>query len=203
MKIEEIISSLRDQIDDRESLIPPDDPESIFRHDAEALREAIKIIERVEEIAETERDAAIRDLESILFHGGKNIDTCNYCVTEDCYARGGHRLCDPKWRGRKKMEGKTVENDFYSTEQAIREEAKRLRNMTDKQLVEEFHRAADTELYARGPSVAQDGAGADGDTGDTPAVERLLTALAEGKCRGIKSGLSYRIAVLAEEMGLI
>ena len=40
MKIEEIISSLLDQIDDRESLIPPDDPDSIFKHDAEALREA-------------------------------------------------------------------------------------------------------------------------------------------------------------------
>ena len=40
MKIEEIIGSLLDQIDDRESLIPPDDPDSIFKHDAEALREA-------------------------------------------------------------------------------------------------------------------------------------------------------------------
>lgn len=73
MKIEEIISSLRDQIDDRESLIPPDDPDSIFKHDAEALREAVRLIEqirsanailqRVKKAAEQERDAAIRDLE--------------------------------------------------------------------------------------------------------------------------------------------
>lgn len=48
MKIEEIISSLLDQIDDRESLIPPDDPDSIFKHDAEALREAVKILRAVE-----------------------------------------------------------------------------------------------------------------------------------------------------------
>lgn len=48
MKIEEIISSLRDQIDDRESLIPPDDPDSIFKHDAEALREAVEILRAVE-----------------------------------------------------------------------------------------------------------------------------------------------------------
>ena len=48
MKIEEIIGSLLDQIDDRESLIPPDDPDSIFKHDAEALREAVKILRAVE-----------------------------------------------------------------------------------------------------------------------------------------------------------
>ena len=48
MKIEEIISSLLDQIDDRESLIPPDDPDSIFKHDAEALREAVEILRAVE-----------------------------------------------------------------------------------------------------------------------------------------------------------
>lgn len=48
MKIEEIISSLLDQIDDRESLTPPDDPDSIFKHDAEALREAVKILRAVE-----------------------------------------------------------------------------------------------------------------------------------------------------------
>lgn len=48
MKIEEIIRSLLDQIDDRESLIPPDDPDSIFKHDAEALREAVNILRAVE-----------------------------------------------------------------------------------------------------------------------------------------------------------
>jgi hypothetical protein len=114
MKIEEIISSLRDQIDDRESLIPPDDPDSIFKHDAEALREAVRLIEqirsanailqRVKKAAEQERDAAIRDLEKIMFLGGKNIDTCNYCGIKTCYNRGGHRLCAPVWRGRQKGE---------------------------------------------------------------------------------------------------
>ena len=48
MKIEEIIISLRNQINDRESQIPPDDPDSIFKHDAEALREAVKILQAVE-----------------------------------------------------------------------------------------------------------------------------------------------------------
>ena len=46
-----------------------------------------------------ERDAAVRDLEEIMFRGGHNIDTCGYCVNTTCYAQGGHRLCDPAWRG--------------------------------------------------------------------------------------------------------
>ena len=42
-------------------------------------------------------------------------------------------------------------------EQALHREAVRLRNMTDKQLVEEFHRAAEPEMAASARSVAQDG----------------------------------------------
>lgn len=55
----------------------------------------------INEKLETERDAAIRDLEEIMSYGGRNVDTCRYCATEDCYGRGGSRMCDPKWRGRK------------------------------------------------------------------------------------------------------
>lgn len=46
---------------------------------------------------------------------------------------------------------------YTPEELALHKEAVRLRNMTDKQLVEEFHRAADTELVVSSPSVAQDG----------------------------------------------
>lgn len=88
-------------------------------------------------------------------------------------------------------------------EQAIHEEAVRLRRMTDKQLVEQFHRAAEPEMAASGPSVAQAGAEAAGPIGNTSTVQALLTALAEGKCKGIKSGIAYKVAQLAEEMGLI
>lgn len=117
MKIEEIISSLLDQIDDRESLILLDDPDSIFKHDAEALREAITTIKTLTEengklraeaktcqAAQSERDAAVSDLEEIMFIGGQNTDTCKYCSTQDCYGRGGHRLCAPVWRGKQKEE---------------------------------------------------------------------------------------------------
>lgn len=91
---------------------------------------------------------------------------------------------------------------YTPEELVLHKEAVRLRNMTDKQLVEEFHRAADTELVASRPSVAQDGAEAAG-PGDTSAVKTLVTALAEGKCKGIKSATAYKVAQLATEMGLM
>lgn len=48
MNIADIIDSLLDQIDDRVSLIPADEPDSIFAHDAEALRAAVRILRRIE-----------------------------------------------------------------------------------------------------------------------------------------------------------
>ena len=51
-----------------------------------------------------ERDAAIEDLEEIMFCGGRNIDTCDYCKNAKCYGRGGRDLCDPEWRGIQKEE---------------------------------------------------------------------------------------------------
>lgn len=92
---------------------------------------------------------------------------------------------------------------YTAEEQAIHEEAVRLRKMTDKQLVEEFHRAADTEICVRTPTepqAAPDEAEVKKNTSD---VEKLLSALSEGKAKGIKSGIAYKVAQLAEEMGLI
>lgn len=99
--------------------------------------------------------------------------------------------------------GKKRKCRYTPEEQAIHKEAVRLRNMTDRQLVEEFHRAADTELVVSGPSVAQDGAEAAGPIGDTSAVQMLISALAEGKCKGIKSATAYKVAQVAVEMGLM
>lgn len=92
---------------------------------------------------------------------------------------------------------------YTAEEQAIHEEAVRLRKMTDKQLVEEFHRAADTEIAVRMPDVAQECPEAATPIGNTSNVQKLLSALAEGKCKGIKSGIAYKVAQLAEEMGLM
>lgn len=88
-------------------------------------------------------------------------------------------------------------------ELAIHKEAVRLRNMTDRQLVEEFHRAADAELVASGPSMAQDATAENPSIGNTSAVEMLISALSEGRCKGIKSATAYKVAQLAAEMGLI
>ena len=85
-------------------------------------------------------------------------------------------------------------------EQAIHEEAVRLRRLTDRQLVEQFHRAAEPEMAA---SVAQDGAEGDTPIGNTSAVQALLTALSEGKCKGIKGATAYKVAQFAAEMGLV
>lgn len=38
---------------------------------------------------------------------------------------------------------------------------------------------------------------------NTNSVKKLLQALADGRCKGIKSGYTYKIAQFAEEMGLI
>lgn len=53
------------------------------------------------EQVKAERDAAISDLETIMAYGGGNLDTCQYCKNGQCYARGGTKLCLPKWRGQK------------------------------------------------------------------------------------------------------
>ena len=92
---------------------------------------------------------------------------------------------------------------YTAEELSIHEEAVRLRKMTDRQLVETFHRAADAELVASGPSVAQDCPEQTEPIGDTSAVKQPLEALSEGKCKGIKSGIAYKVSQLAVEMGLI
>ena len=48
MTLKEIIDGLNELILDRESFIEKDDPDSIFVHDAEVLREAVKILQAVE-----------------------------------------------------------------------------------------------------------------------------------------------------------
>lgn len=89
------------------------------------------------------------------------------------------------------------------TEQVIHEEAVRLRRMTDKQLVELFHRASEPEMAASVPSVTQDGTAAATTIGNTSGVQTLLIALSDGKCKGIKGATAYKVAQFATEMGLV
>lgn len=99
--------------------------------------------------------------------------------------------------------GRKGKNRYTAEERAIHEEAVRLRKMTDKQLVEEFHRAADAEIAVRVPDVAQDSPEEADPNKNTSGVQKLLSALSEGKCKGIKGATSYKIAQFAAEMGLV
>ena len=56
---------------------------------------------KLAEKAMEESDAAISDMETVMAYGGANVDTCQFCKNGQCYARGGTKLCLPKWRGKK------------------------------------------------------------------------------------------------------
>lgn len=88
-------------------------------------------------------------------------------------------------------------------EKAIHEEAVRLRKMTDRQLVEEFHRAAESEVSLSSSREAQDEAEAADPNENTSAIEKLLSALSDGECKGIKGATAYKITQFATEKGLI
>ena len=92
---------------------------------------------------------------------------------------------------------------YTPEEQTLHKEAVRLRNMTGKQLVEEFHRSADPGIITSARQRPQESSEAEGATGDTSAVQRLLDALARGECRGIKGGIAHKVAQFAAERGLI
>lgn len=92
---------------------------------------------------------------------------------------------------------------YTEAERAIHKEAVRLRNMTDKQLVEEFHRAEEPKMAVREPERAQDGSNGQDPNNSPSAIETLLNALSEGKCKGIKGATAYKVAQFAAEMGLI
>ena len=81
-------------------------------------------------------------------------------------------------------------------EQAIHEEAVRLRRMTDRQLVEEFHRSRDAETASKGAETSQG-------ENTAPPLETLLQGLSEGKCKGVKGATVYKIQQFAMELGLI
>ena len=67
---------------------------------------------------------------------------------------------------------------YTQEELTIHEEAVRLRKMTDRQLVEEFHRAAEPETTVRVPDVAQAAPEEADPNENTSAVQKLLKATA-------------------------
>ena len=82
-------------------------------------------------------------------------------------------------------------------EKAIHEEAVRLRKMTDRQLV------AEPEVSLSSSCEAQDEPEAADHNENTSAIEKLLSALSDGECKGIKGATAYKITQFATEKGLI
>lgn len=107
MDIEKLIDDYRKAADKWEKRHPVTDTFDLRVQDA--LREAATALSALQaeneklraelEQVKAERDAAISDLETIMAYGGGNLDTCQYCKNGQCYARGGTKLCLPKWRG--------------------------------------------------------------------------------------------------------
>lgn len=86
---------------------------------------------------------------------------------------------------------------------SIHNEATRLRKMTDQQLVTAFRLAGEPEIRSGASQVGQNAPKEAEPNENTNAVEKLLNALSEGKCKGIKGATTYKIAELAREMGLM
>lgn len=92
---------------------------------------------------------------------------------------------------------------YTPDELTLHEEAVRLRKMTDKQLVEAFHRAAEPETVFCDPSVVQKYPDNDETINNPSEIQKLISALSEGKCKGIKGATVYKISEFATEMGLL
>ena len=96
--------------------------------------------------------------------------------------------------------GKTRKCRLTDDELKIHEEAVKLRKMTDEQLVQAFGIANTSE---DAPKSVKEASGRIRAKNNTDGVKKLLTALSEGKCRGIASATVYKLTQFAREMGLI
>ena len=77
-------------------------------------------------------------------------------------------------------------------EQAIHEEAVRLRRMTDRQLVEQFHRAAEPEMAASVPSVSPSWVNTAASTASSGAVRQPYRPFAAAVTSAVSScGFTY------------
>lgn len=70
MTIEEIIHSLKDQAQDKDSFVDKENPEDIFRRDATALREAAELLETINRL---------RTVQGIHPDGAMDVWACAGC----------------------------------------------------------------------------------------------------------------------------
>ena len=75
----------------------------------------------------------------------------------------------------------------------VHEEAEKIRNLSDEELLEAVKRAnmPEKDLTLKKPN------------NDTSEVKKLLDGLSRGECRGVKGATVYKIYQYAEETGLI
>ena len=91
---------------------------------------------------------------------------------------------------------------YTPEELRIHEQAVRIRKLTDAQLVEAFNNAH-KNTPENCPRMPQNGTETDKATNDTDAINKLLQAISDGQCKGVKSKTAYKIEELAKELGLI
>lgn len=92
-----------------------------------------------------------------------------------------------------------MEKDKEMTPEEIRlhEEAEKIRAMSDQQLAVAFRLLPDGENGVKNESEESN------DKTPSAGVKKLIAALERGEVVGIKSGVTYRIAEKAKQMGLI
>ena len=90
---------------------------------------------------------------------------------------------------------------YTQEELTIHEEAVRLRKMTDRQLVEEFHRAAEPETTVRVPDVAQAAPEEADPNENTSAVQKLLNAFQRVNAKALKERPYIRLRNLRRKWG--
>lgn len=152
MKIDEIIQSLKDQARDRESLIPKDEPDSIFAHDAEALRGAVELLETMQRFqkAHGEVDALVAELRrkgltnggSLGHHAGIMDDAADAIAALEYTILGIMHSVD-KW-----LDGPELEQDEVNRAATMREKTLRLVEGLEEE-VNRFHSLAQAEQAGR------------------------------------------------------
>lgn len=97
MTLDQIISGLEDQARDKDSLVPTDDINSIFAHDAKTLRAAVKLLKRQPNICtvlgvRTEQEFVWRSY--TLKVSSKNGAVCKQMVGGDWLGLEGIMVCE-------------------------------------------------------------------------------------------------------------
>ena len=91
---------------------------------------------------------------------------------------------------------------YTPEELRIHEQAVRIRKLTDAQIVEAFNNAHQN-TPENCPRIPQNGMETEKATNNTDAINKLLQAISDGQCKGVKSKTAYKIEELAKELGLL